>query len=131
MFLYHDNVHGLWNSLTWMYSDEQSGSWIFELHWEIARASQATLDISIVDFFGYLQSRWEELAQYEPLSEFPVETTSFVAKHLNRQYAYQFIMSLKPDFESFWTYILNSSLMPTLYEAFAMIDGDECRRRLI
>ena len=40
-------------------------------------------------------------------------------------------MGLKPEFEFLQTQILNSSPMPSLYEAFAMIDGDEHRRRLI
>uniref|UniRef100_A0A2N9J4F8 Uncharacterized protein n=1 Tax=Fagus sylvatica TaxID=28930 RepID=A0A2N9J4F8_FAGSY len=35
--------------------------------------------LSLVDYFGYLQSRWEELAQYEPLSDFPAEAASIVA----------------------------------------------------
>ena len=40
-------------------------------------------------------------------------------------------MVLKPEFESLWTQILNSSLMPFLYEAFAMIAGNVRRRQLI
>ncbi|GFY92658.1 hypothetical protein Acr_08g0010540 [Actinidia rufa] len=47
---------------------------------------------NINDYFGFLQSRWEELAQYEPLSDFPAATATI---------------------------------------AFAIIDGDERRRRLI
>ena len=71
------------------------------------------------------------MAQYELLSEFPAETASLVAKRLKRQHPYQFLMSLKPEFESLQTQILNSSHMPSLYETFAMSDGDERRRRLI
>ena len=96
-------------------------------HREIACASQATWGILIVEFFGYLQSRWEELAQYEPLSEFLVETASLVAKRLNRQHTYQILMGLKAEFESLRTQILKSSPMPVLYEVFATIDSDEHR----
>ena len=128
MFLYDDTIHGLWTSLTQMHAHKQNDSWIFELHREIARASQTTLGVLITDFFGYLQSRWKELAQYEPLSEFSAEIASLVAKCLNRQHTNQFLMVLKFEFESIRTQILNSSPMPSHYEAFATIDGDEHRR---
>ncbi|GFS38150.1 DHHC-type zinc finger family protein [Actinidia rufa] len=58
--------------------------------------------LSVADYFGYLQTRWEELAQYEPLSDFPSDGA-----------------------------ILNTSPLPSLYEAFAIVDGDERRRRLL
>ena len=114
-----------------MYAHEHNDSRIFELHREIACASQAILSVSVADFFGYLQSRWEELAQYEPLIEFPVETAALVAKRLNRHHTCQFLMVLKPEFESLRTQILNSSPMLSLYEVFPTIDGDERRCRLI
>ena len=85
---------------------------VFELHREITCASQTTLGVSVADFVGYLQSRWEELAQYEPFSEFSIEIASLVAKHLNRQHTYQFFMGLKHEFESIRNQILNSSPMP-------------------
>ena len=40
-------------------------------------------------------------------------------------------MGLKPEFESLRTQILNTSPMPSLFEAFASIDGDERRRHLL
>ncbi|GFY91200.1 hypothetical protein Acr_07g0013960 [Actinidia rufa] len=58
--------------------------------------------LSVADYFGYLQTRWEELAQYEPLSDFPSDGA-----------------------------ILNTSPLPSLYEALAIVDGDERRRRLL
>ena len=84
----------------------------------------------MVDYFGYLQSRWEELTQYEPLSDLPPNAASIVLAHLTRQYTYQILMGLKPEFESLRTQILNTSLMPSLYEAYATIDSDERRRHL-
>ena len=56
MFLYHDTIHGLWTFLTQMYAHEQNDSQIFELHREIACASQVTLGVWVADFFSYLQS---------------------------------------------------------------------------
>uniref|UniRef100_A0A2N9IGT2 Integrase catalytic domain-containing protein n=1 Tax=Fagus sylvatica TaxID=28930 RepID=A0A2N9IGT2_FAGSY len=103
-FMYHDTVNGLWTALS--------------------------LGLSVVDYFGYLQSRWEELAQYEPLSDFPAEAASIVVTRLGRQHTYQFLLGLKPEFEALRTQILNTSPMPSLYEAYATIDSDERRRRL-
>ena len=40
-------------------------------------------------------------------------------------------MGLKSEYESLRIQILNTSPLPSLYEAFAIIDGDERRRRLI
>ena len=40
------------------------------------------------------------------------------------------MLSLKPEFEVFRTQILNTSPMPSLYEAYATIDSDERHRRL-
>ncbi|GFY88725.1 hypothetical protein Acr_06g0006650 [Actinidia rufa] len=79
-------------------------------HIEIARASQETLGLSVADYFGFLQSRYEELAQYEPLSDFLLQLLPLSLSDL---------------------IILNTSPLPSLYEAFAIIDGDEHRRRLI
>ncbi|KAG5557142.1 hypothetical protein RHGRI_007420 [Rhododendron griersonianum] len=73
-------------------------------------------------FFG---SRWDELAQYEPLSEFPIEVASIVVKQQSRQHTYQFLMDLKSEFDPLRIHILNTSPMPSLYEPFATIDGEE------
>ncbi|GMP41713.1 hypothetical protein CsSME_00011711 [Camellia sinensis var. sinensis] len=62
------------------------------------------LGLSVAKFFGYLLARREELTQYEPLSDFPVEAAPI---------------------------ILNTSPMPSLYEAFATIDSDEHRCCLV
>ena len=131
MFMFHDTVSSLWTSLTQMYAHECNDSRIFELYRDVAQASQATLGLSVADYFGYLQSRWEELAQYEPLSEFPTDAAKIALRRLNRHHTYQFLMGLKPEFESLRTQILNTSPMPSLFEAFATIDGDERRRRLL
>ena len=40
-------------------------------------------------------------------------------------------MGLKPEFEALRTQILNTTPFPSLYEAFATIDGDERRRRIL
>ncbi|GFS38626.1 hypothetical protein Acr_00g0058640 [Actinidia rufa] len=75
-------------------------------------------------------SRWEKLAQYEPLSEFTTEG-GIAACHLDRQHTYQFLMGLKPEFEALCTQIVNTTPMPSIFEAFAMLDGDERRHRLL
>ncbi|GFY98953.1 hypothetical protein Acr_13g0003540 [Actinidia rufa] len=69
MFIYNDTVHSLWNALSQMYAHVHHDSRIFELYRKIASASQETLGLS-VDYFRFFQFRWEELAQYEPLSDF-------------------------------------------------------------
>ena len=43
MFIYNDTVHCLWAALSQMYEHAHHASRIFELYWEIARASQETL----------------------------------------------------------------------------------------
>ncbi|GFZ21891.1 hypothetical protein Acr_29g0010530 [Actinidia rufa] len=130
MFMYHDTVHGLWSALTQMYAHARNESRIFELYREVSHASQTSLELSVADFFGYLQTRWEELAQYEPLSDFPSDG-AVESKRLDRRHTYQFLMGLKSEFETLRTQILNTSPLPSLYEAFAIVDGDERRRRLL
>uniref|UniRef100_A0A2N9EE62 Reverse transcriptase Ty1/copia-type domain-containing protein n=1 Tax=Fagus sylvatica TaxID=28930 RepID=A0A2N9EE62_FAGSY len=129
-FMYHDTVNGLWTALCQMYAHARNDARIFELYQDVSHASQAALGLSVVDYFGYLQSCWEELAQYEPLSDFPAEAASIVVTRLSRQHTYQFLLGLKPKFEALRTQILNTSPMPSLYEAYATIDSDERRRRL-
>ncbi|GFY81632.1 hypothetical protein Acr_01g0014410 [Actinidia rufa] len=73
--------------------------------------------LSVADYFGYLKTRWEELAQYEPLSDFPSDG-AVESKRLDRRHTYQFLMGLKSDFETLRTQILNTSPLPSLYEAF-------------
>ncbi|KAF8387949.1 hypothetical protein HHK36_026615 [Tetracentron sinense] len=53
------------------------------------------------------------------------------SKRLDRRHTYQFLMGLKPKFEALRAQILNTSPMPSLYEAFATVDGDERRHRLL
>ncbi|GFZ11562.1 hypothetical protein Acr_22g0009600 [Actinidia rufa] len=130
MFMYHDTVHGLWTALTQMYAHARNESRIFELYREISHASQTSFGLSVADYFGYLQTRWEELAQYEPLSDFPSDG-AVESKRLDRRHTYQFLMGLKSEFEALRTQILNTSTLPSLYEAFAIVDGDERRRRLL
>ncbi|GFY81819.1 target of Myb protein 1 [Actinidia rufa] len=130
VFMYHDMVPLLWSSLTKMYAHARNEARIFELYREIHQASQASLSLSVADYFAYLQSRWEELAQYEPLSEFTTEG-GIAARRLDRQHTYQFLMGLKPEFETLRTQIVNTTPMPSIFEAFAMLDGDERRHRLL
>ncbi|GFZ05543.1 hypothetical protein Acr_17g0011150 [Actinidia rufa] len=130
VFMYHDMVPLLWSSLTKMYAHARNEARIFELYREIHQASQASLSFSVADYFAYLQSRWEELAQYEPLSEFTTEG-GIAARRLDRQHTYQFLMGLKPEFEALRTQIVNTTPMPSIFEAFAMLDGDERRHRLL
>ncbi|XP_057466155.1 uncharacterized protein LOC130755693 isoform X2 [Actinidia eriantha] len=40
-------------------------------------------------------------------------------------------MGLKPEFEALRTQIVNTTPMPSIFEAFAMLDGDERRHRLL
>ena len=73
----------------------------------------------------------EELAQCEPLGDILAEAATIIVQHLDRQHTYQFLMGLKSEFESLRTQILNTSPLPSQYEAFAIVDGDKCRRRLV
>ncbi|GFZ00775.1 hypothetical protein Acr_14g0004100 [Actinidia rufa] len=77
MFMYHDTVHGLWTALTQMYPHARNESRIFELYRDLSHVSQTSFGLSVADYFGYLQTRWEELAQYEPLSDFPSDGAVF------------------------------------------------------
>ncbi|KAG5567467.1 hypothetical protein RHGRI_002876 [Rhododendron griersonianum] len=131
MFMYCDTAPRLWAALTQMYAHARNDVRIYELYQEISHAKQEVLNLSVAEFFGYLQSRWEELAQYEPMSDFPAETASIVVKRLTRQHTFQFLMGLKIDFEPLRIQILNTSPMPSLYEVFATIDSEERRRRII
>ncbi|KAG5523985.1 hypothetical protein RHGRI_030852 [Rhododendron griersonianum] len=132
MFMYYDTAPRLWASLTQMYAHARNDIRIYELYQEISHASQETLKLSVAEFFGYLQSRWEELAQYEPMSDFPADAASIMVKRLNRQHIYQFLMGLKKsEFENLRIQILNTSPMPSLYEVFATIDSEERRRRIV
>ena len=54
MFMYYDAVHGLWTALNQMYAYALNESRIFELYRDISYASQATLGLPIIDYFGYL-----------------------------------------------------------------------------
>lgn len=114
-----------------MYAHAHSDARIFELYQDISHAFQEALGFTVAEFFGYLQSRWEELAQYEPLSDFLAIAASIVSARLARQHTYQFLMGLKPEFESLRIQILNTSPMPSFYEVFATIDSEERSRRLI
>ncbi|GFY87388.1 transducin family protein [Actinidia rufa] len=76
MFIYNDTVHSLWTTLSQMYAHAHHDSQIFELYREIARASQETLGLSVADYLGFLQSRWEKLTQYEFLSDFSIEAAT-------------------------------------------------------
>ncbi|KAG5531494.1 hypothetical protein RHGRI_026197 [Rhododendron griersonianum] len=67
-----------------MYAHARNDIRIYELYQEISHASQETLKLSVAEFFGYLQSRWEEFAQYEPMSDFPADAASIMVKRLNR-----------------------------------------------
>ncbi|GFS37070.1 hypothetical protein Acr_00g0049570 [Actinidia rufa] len=66
-------------------------------------------------------TKWEELAQYEPLSDFSSDG-AVESKCLDRRHTYQFLMGLKSEFETLRTQILNTSPLPSLYEAFAIVD---------
>ena len=72
--MYYDIVHGLWTALNQMYANAHNESRIFELYRDISHVPQPILGLSIADYFGYVQTRCEELSQYEPLSDGVVES---------------------------------------------------------
>lgn len=126
MFMYHETADSLWKALTKMYAHSHNEARIFELHQEISHASQESLGLSVSEFFGYLQVRWDELAQYDPVSDFG-ETAHVAVKRLDRLHTYFFLMGLKSDFENLRAQILNTSPLPSLLDTFAIVDGDEHR----
>ena len=75
---------------------------------EIARASQETLGLSVVEYVCFLQSCWEELTQYEHLSDFLVAVATIVSQRLVRQHTYLFLMGLNSEYESLRIQILNT-----------------------
>ena len=110
-----------------MYAHACNESQIFVFYRDITHASQPTLGFSITNYFRYLQTKWEELSQYELLSDF-LSDGVVESKLLDRRHTYQF---LKLEFEALLTQILNTSPLPSLYEAFTIVDGDERRLRLL
>jgi hypothetical protein len=82
-FMYHDTVNGFWTALCQMYAHAHNDARICELYQDVYHTFQAALGLLVADFFGYLQSHWEELAQYEPLSDFPADAASIMASRLN------------------------------------------------
>ncbi|XP_028120352.1 uncharacterized protein LOC114317794 [Camellia sinensis] len=128
MFLYCDTVPSLWQTLSQMYAHAHNDARILKLYQDIAQASQSSLGLSVAEFFGYLQACWEELAQYELLTNLPPEAAFLMSKRLARQHTYQFLMGLNSEFESLRIQNHNTSPMPSLYEAYATIDSDERHR---
>ena len=49
------------------------------------RPLRRLLSHSVSEFFSYLHTRWEKLAQYKPISDFPNDGDIEV-KHLDRQH---------------------------------------------
>ncbi|GFZ08908.1 hypothetical protein Acr_20g0007160 [Actinidia rufa] len=56
-----------------MYAHARNESRIFELYRDISHAFQATLGLSIADYFGYLWTRWEELANFKYIPYAPLD----------------------------------------------------------
>ncbi|KAK0602745.1 hypothetical protein LWI29_036622 [Acer saccharum] len=129
MFMYHETIRSLWIALTSMYAHSKNEARLFKLYQEVSHATQTSFSMSFSFFFGYLQTRWDEMAQYELISEYG-KMASVVVKSLDRLHTYFFLMGLNPKFEHLRTQILNFSLMSSLMDTFAIVNGDE-RRRLI
>lgn len=79
-----------------MFAHSSKNALIFKLYSEISHASQEVLNLLVSEFYGYLQTRWEELAKYERLCDMPEEAASFLAKQLDLQHTYPFITGLRP-----------------------------------
>ncbi|GFS29764.1 hypothetical protein Acr_00g0008280 [Actinidia rufa] len=80
MFIYNDTIQSLWTALSQMYAHAHHDSQIFDLYIErLLEPHKETLEFSVADYFGFLQSRWEELAQYEHLGDFLTEASVVVA----------------------------------------------------
>ena len=71
-----------------MYAHKRNESRIYQLHREVSQASQDSLRFSVTNYFGYLQSRWEELAQYEPLGDIAAEAATIIVQRLDRLHTY-------------------------------------------
>jgi len=76
-------------------SHSKNDARIYKLHMEVSHATQASLGLSMPDYFAYLQCRWEELAHYETLDDFDEKHAQLVMDRLERHHTYQFLMGGK------------------------------------
>ncbi|KAF9626008.1 hypothetical protein IFM89_030673 [Coptis chinensis] len=80
-------------------------------------------------YFGYLQTRWEEIGHHDAIVELTGEAAKLVAERIDRQKVYAFMMGLRPEFELL-SQVLGTRPFPSLMTAFSLID-DEDRRRML
>ncbi|KAA8517542.1 hypothetical protein F0562_017828 [Nyssa sinensis] len=116
MFMYHDVVSRLWTALTKMYAHARNDSPIYQLYRDIFRATQD--DLLVLDYFGYLQTRWEKLSHYKPLSNLSSDAAKLIVERIECQQTYAFLMGLRHEFEPIHPHILASHpLLPLLIDA--------------
>ncbi|GFS42230.1 hypothetical protein Acr_00g0078600 [Actinidia rufa] len=128
MFMYHDTVHGLWIALNQMYAYARNESRIFELYRYISHAShslpwdsrlQIILDISRLD-----GRNWPNFVT--PRNPAYADRGRVMADGCPPRPTYlEPVHSHLKCHNNFFFCILNTSPLPSLYKAFAIVDGDE------
>ncbi|KAF6151914.1 hypothetical protein GIB67_010488 [Kingdonia uniflora] len=138
LFTSHKTVVGLWTALTDIYvtsqNEVQNEVQVYELYREIGQASQGSL--SVTTYFRYLKKRWEELTVYTSLTDITPNTgmtpeiVVVIHKREKKQKDRQFLIGLQYEFECICTQVLNTSPLPSLGEAYALIEKHEHHGKL-
>ncbi|GFY96877.1 hypothetical protein Acr_11g0011830 [Actinidia rufa] len=86
---------------------------------------------SLTKMYAYARNEAHIFELYREIHQASHASLSLSLAVLTVQRTYQFLMGLKPEFEALRTQIVNTTPMSSIFEVFAILDGDERRHRLL
>ncbi|KAF7136104.1 hypothetical protein RHSIM_Rhsim08G0201600 [Rhododendron simsii] len=118
IFTFADTAEKLWTSVKDLYGHQHNTTRVYQLQHAISNCRQG--DRSFVEYFGELESMWDELGLHRP----PTIALVTLQKRVEQDKVFQLLANVKPEFE-----ILMGSETPSLSSVCASIQEEETRKK--
>ncbi|GAV83514.1 UBN2_3 domain-containing protein, partial [Cephalotus follicularis] len=120
--IYSTDAFTVWTDLRERFN-KVNGSRIFSLHREITCTTQGNLSISA--YYSKLKQLWDEYDSLVTLPSCGCQTAKAYVEHDQQHKLFQFLMGLNDSYSNIRSQILLMSSLPTLGQAYSLINQEE------
>ncbi|XP_057493174.1 uncharacterized protein LOC130778669 [Actinidia eriantha] len=125
-FLSLDTAKDIWDTVSETYSRRGNIAQVYDLQRRVDSLDQG--EMTSLQYYSALTTLWQRLdhlADYTPICS--ADITAF-RKFIDRQRVFKFLAGLRDEYDQVRCRILNINPVPSLREAFAIIQNEESRR---
>lgn len=126
--IYVDDARDMWNKLKDRYS-QQNGPRILQLKKAIAGLMQEQDSVSV--YYGKLKVLWDELSNYDPITNCSDGKLKVLLDRQQRDYVIQFLMGLNDTYANVRDKVMLLDPIPSVNRIFSMVQQQEMQHKMM